>query len=381
MRELPRNVLPTARTLRASRYENMRTTRNIGIAVTAVAVMLAGAGQLRAAPPATLTVGGTVQQATDGTGPGGAVWRVHIAGDSGQQAGGTVGDLLPTLWAGDMGAISSSLEVGTDCVSVISRELGSGTLAHTGYYAVVNHVLTGNDPAEFPNMTLRQIPIPAVTSAVLAHLTWDAASEDPGDAGKTNLMGYTVSRSADGIGFTLVSTSLVTVTQFDDAIPNDTEYYYAIGLVFRGDPPVTGAVLSANSIRTFKDTDSDTLPDYFELANGLDETSGVGTNGPAGDADGDTMSNMEELIAGTLANDKDSYFFVKSVAPDGDGFTIQWDGVADRWYSLYRSSHLASNDWSRIYGPTYCPTDQAMEHTDSPGGSAPRFYRLKVSRD
>ena len=381
MRELPRNVLPTARTLRASRYGNMRTTRNIGIAVTAAAVMLAGVDRLRAAPPATLTVGGTVQQATDGTSPSGAVWRAYAAGSSAERADGTVSATLPGLWMSDFGSQVSGLAVGTDCVTVVSQEIGAGTIGHTGYYAVVNHVLSGDDPAEFPEMTLRQVPIPAVTSAVLAHLTWDAAAEDPGEAGKTNLLGYTVNRSTDGINFALVSTSLVTETQFDDAIPNDAEYYYALGLVFRGDPPVTGAVLSANSIRTFKDTDSDTLPDYFELANGLDETSGVGTNGPAGDADGDTMSNMEELIAGTRANDKDSYFFVKSVAPDGDGFTIRWDGVADRWYSLYRTSQLASNDWTRIYGPTYCPADQAMEHTDSPEGSAARFYRLKVSRD
>ena len=362
----------------------MITTRNIGIAVTAAAVLLAAVGQLRAAPPATLTVGGTVQQAADGTSPSGAVWRAYAAGSSAERADGTVSTPLPWmpgLWMGDLGAQAADLGVGTDCVTVVSQEIGAGTIGHTGYYSVVNHILTSDDPAEFPEMTLRQISIPAVTSAVLAHLTWDAAVEDPGEAGKTNLLGYTVNRSTDGINFTVVSTSLVSDTQFDDAIPSDAEYSYALGLVFRGDSPVTGAVLSANSIRTFKDTDSDTLPDYFELANGLDETSGVGTNGPAGDADGDTMSNMEELIAGTRANDKDSYFFVKSVTPDGGGFTIEWDGVADRWYSLYSSSNLVSNAWTRIYGPTYCPADQVMGHADSPGVSEPHFYRLKVSKD
>ncbi len=343
--------------------------------------MFAAVGALRAEPPETLAVGGTVQQAADGTSPSGAVWRAYADGASAEQVDGTVSATLPGLWTGDIGAKVSGLGVGTDCVAVVSREIRAGTTGHTGYYAVVNHVLTGDDPAEFPEMTLRQVPVPAVASAALAHLTWEAAVEDPGEAGKTNVMGYTVSRSADGISFALVSTSLVTDTQFDDAIPNDAEYYYALGLVFRGNPPVTGAVLSANSIRTFKDTDSDALPDYFELANGLDETSGDGTNGPAGDADGDTMSNMEEWIAGTLANDRDSYFFVKSVAPDGVGFVIAWDAVAGRRYSLYRSSNLASNMWSRIFGPTYCPADQPMQHSDSLGGTDPYFYRIKVSKD
>jgi len=359
----------------------MQMNTNISKAIATAVVMLASVGELCAASPATLTAGGTIRRAPDRASPSGAVWRAYAVDQSDEQADGMVDDVFLGLWAGDIGSKSSVLGAGTDCVTVASQEVGAGTIGHTGYCAVVNHVLTGDDPAEFPDMTLRQIPIPAVTSTVLAHLTWDAAVEDAGEDGKTNIIGYTVSRSADGVNFTMVSTAIVGTTQFDDAIPNDAEYTYAIGLVFRGSPPVTGAVLSANSIRTFKDTDSDTLPDYFELANGLDETSGGGTNGPAGDADGDTMSNIEEWIAGTRANDKASYFFVKSVAPDGEGFTIQWDGVADRWYSLYRSSNLVSNAWSRIYGPTYCPEDQAIQHTDSPGVSEPHFYQLKVSKD
>jgi hypothetical protein len=349
--------------------------------VAAAAVMLAAVTELRAAPPDTLTVGGTVQQAADGTSPSGVVWRAYAAGESGEQVGGAVSAALPDLWTGDIGAKVSSLAVGTDCVAVVSHETGAGTLGHTGYYAVVNHILTGDDPAEFPEMTLRQIPIPAVTSAVLAHLTWDVAVEDPGEAGETNVIGYTVSRSADGINFTLVSTSLLTDPQFDDAIPNDAEYTYALGLVFRGDPPVTGAVLSANSARTFKNTDGDGLPDYFKIANDLVIGSANPDDGPDGDPDNDGMSNYEHWISGTRANDPTSYLFVREPLPSGEGMVIRWDGVAGRRYTLYRKTDLLDPEWTPILGPVSCSSDQIMEHTDSPGESAQRFYRLKVSKD
>jgi hypothetical protein len=359
----------------------MSTTRNIGITVAAAALLLAAVANLCAAPPQTLTVGGAIQASADGTSPGGAVWQVYGVSESGKQLDGTVGVAAPGLWLGDFGSKSDALVVGMDCLVVVSKTIGDGALGRTGYYAVVNHTLAGNDPAEFPEMTLRPIPVPDATADTHARLIWNAAVEDAGEGGETNILGYTVHRSLDGQNFTVASDSIVTDTQYDDDIPNDGEYVYAIGLVYRGDPPVTGAVLSARSPRVFKDSDGDGLPDYFKIANDLQIGSGDPADGPDGDPDNDGMTNYEHWISGTRANDKDSYFAVESVVPDGDGFTIQWDGVAERWYSVYRSSQLASNDWTRIYGPTYCPANQAMEHTDSPEVSAPHFYRLKVSRD
>lgn len=359
----------------------MSTTRNRVVALVAVMIIFAATTELSAALTETLTFWGTVQPAMDGTSLSSGAWRVYAAGDSMKQGYGMVSDGFLDFWMGDIGAVVPELDVGDDCIATLLKETGTGTISHTGYYAVVNHVLTGDDPAEFPEMTLRQIPIPAVTSGVQAHLMWNAAIEDVGEAGKTNIIGYTVNRSADGVNFTLISTSLVTDTAFVDPIPDDGEYYYAIGLVFRGVPPVTGAVLSANSVCAFKDTDSDTLPDYYEIANGLDETSGAGTNGPAGDADGDTMSNIEEWIAGTKADDSASNFSFKSSEPDNEAFTIQWSSVADRWYSLYHRTDLFSNGWSLIYGPTYCSTNQTMQYFDSLGEEGQHYYRLKVFKE
>jgi CubicO group peptidase (beta-lactamase class C family) len=52
-------------------------------------------------------------------------------------------------------------------------------------------------------------------------------------------------------------------------------------------------------IRTVPDSDGDGLPTSWELAFGLDPSSGSGNNGANGDADGDGVLNAAELAAGT----------------------------------------------------------------------------------
>jgi uncharacterized repeat protein (TIGR03803 family) len=153
-----------------------------------------------------------------------------------------------SVWDADIGAELCVLpSVGSEQICVLSQEANGGTIGHTGYYAVMNHTLTGNDPAVFSNMTIRPIPIPSATWDTQAHLSWTAAIQDPGEGGATNIIGYNVFRSPDGINFSMVNTAVVVQTSYNDPIPNDqNSYYYAIGLVYRGTPPVNSIALSGN---------------------------------------------------------------------------------------------------------------------------------------
>ena len=54
------------------------------------------------------------------------------------------------------------------------------------------------------------------------------------------------------------------------------------------------------------DTDSDELPDSWEIANMLDPNSADGDNGASGDPDGDTLTNAEEYFIGTNPQVADS---------------------------------------------------------------------------
>lgn len=343
----------------------------------AIALTVCGAALcLYADIPRTLTTGGGVNPAADGTSATGCAWAVYAAG--GSVVSGTIEHISGGAWYADVGAqVGSGLSATADVVLILSKETGVGTIERTGYYAVVNRILTGRDPAEFPEMTLRSIPVPAVTSAVLAHLTWDAAVEDGGDGGVTNIIGYAVYRGEDGVLFAHVGTTALNT--YTDAIPNDAEYYYAIRLLYRGTPPVTSLVLSAVSSRTFKDSDGDGLPDYFKIANDLEIGSGLPEDGPEGDPDTDGMSNYEEWIAGTRANDSNSFFFVKQPAASGTGMVINWDGVAGRRYTLFRSTNLHEQDWIAIHGPVDAVADGPLNHLD-PFDAGARFYRLDVER-
>jgi sugar lactone lactonase YvrE len=192
-----------------------------------------------AAPPATLSIGGQLCGAMPG-----ATWQIYSVTNSSRLTSGAAGTAASNLWNGDVGNLEPSVAVGSELICALSQEANSGTISHMGYYAVMNHTLTGNDPAVFQNMTLQPIPIPSVTTNGV--VSWSPAVEDPSERGVTNVIGYNVFRSPDGINFTMVNTGIVTQTSYE-AIPGSQGYYYDIGLVYRGNPPVHSTVLSANS--------------------------------------------------------------------------------------------------------------------------------------
>ncbi len=88
------------------------------------------------------------------------------------------------------------------------------------------------------------------------------------------------------------------------------------------------------------DSDSNGLPDWFEIEYFVDRT---GAADPDGHDDSDEMTNWEEYIAGTDPLDGNSLFAL--TAPShlgGSSWIVNWPSAAGRQYTLYYRTNLLS---------------------------------------
>ena len=130
--------------------------------------------------------------------------------------------------------------------------------------------------------------------------------------------------------------------------------------------------LVANMV-VLADTDNDGVPDSWETANGFSPTNAADA---ALDADGDTMSNWEEFIAGT--NPTNALSYLKLDGALGNGVVnLSFQALSNRTYAIEFKDGLGSPAWTRLAEFPARSSDH-IETVADPNSTTNRFYRLET---
>jgi len=130
--------------------------------------------------------------------------------------------------------------------------------------------------------------------------------------------------------------------------------------------------LVANMV-VLADTDNDGVPDSWETANGFSPTNAADA---ALDADGDTMSNWEEFIAGTNPTNALSYLKLDGAHANGL-VNLSFQALSNRTYAIEFKDGLGSPAWTRLAEFPARSSDH-IETVADPNSTTNRFYRLET---
>ena len=96
------------------------------------------------------------------------------------------------------------------------------------------------------------------------------------------------------------------------------------------------------------------------------------------DADGDEMSDSDEVGAGTNPLDPASVFAVQNAAGDAAGWVVTWSSVSNKLYDLYHSTNLLEG-FVRIATNVPATSPQNM-FTDLTATADANYYQVRVER-
>jgi hypothetical protein len=164
-------------------------------------------------------------------------------------------------------------------------------------------------------------------------------------------------------------TSVLTVTN----VTTNTIY----NVVVTNAANVVGVLSASARLTVLADSDGDHVPDVW-MAEHFGHTNAQSSDLSRAndDADGDTMGNLAEYIAGT--NPRDSFSCLKiQVARGADGALLSFQAISNRTYTLLSREHLRSEitPWQRLENILAAPTNRVIVLTP-PLGRGERYYQL-----
>lgn len=120
------------------------------------------------------------------------------------------------------------------------------------------------------------------------------------------------------------------------------------------------------------DSDNDGMPDWWEQANGTL----VFVNDASDDLDGDGLTNFEEYLAGTQANNAASALRFQQITAVGGSVVMQFQASSNRTYSVLHKLELTNGNWLKLVDVPAHGTNRTATFTNVTSGATTRFFRL-----
>jgi hypothetical protein len=184
----------------------------------------------------------------------------------------------------------------------------------------------------------------------------------------------------DGLNPALVPYVLVEHVEYADRDPwpraadGTGSSLHRVDVAAYANDPVNWIAVAPNPGPREQDTDGDGMPDWWEIAHGLNP------NDPSDahqDADGDGMTNLEEYLAGTDPNDPESHLRLRVIVTGS--LILEFTAMANRSYTIEYASSLTQNDWTPLIHFNAAPASQ-IRQVSEPMASGARFYRIRTPR-
>ena len=127
------------------------------------------------------------------------------------------------------------------------------------------------------------------------------------------------------------------------------------------------------------DTDTDKLPDIWEIRH----FRSTGTSDGTGDQDGDRFPDRSEYEAGTDPTNAASHLSVSTISiRPGKAIELHWPSVPGRTYAIYSATGLVSTAAFALVASGLPTTGAENVYTDTTHSAHTRvFYRVSVKRD
>lgn len=195
-------------------------------------------------------------------------------------------------------------------------------------------------------------------------------SNDDGGAS----VGWVVDDVAVGSAVTWnnVGSSATNASTYDWVLPAAPGTNYVLRMKLTGSNCTDSSWTESLPFAISPDTDHDGAPDAWEMATYGNLTTVTAVS----DHDSDGASDVAEFLSGTLPGEAASVFETRAMTNSVDGtVTIQWASVANRYYSVARSTNLLTG--FSVISSNIAATPPLNTFTDT-NAVSPCFYEIRM---